>query len=41
MAHRKRPVLRCGVEHRWDEVNAADFETFNEYIGKLLVGIGR
>lgn len=24
-----------------NEVDAADFETFNGYIGKVLVGIGR
>jgi hypothetical protein len=36
MAHRKRPVLRCGVGHRRGEVDAADFETFNGYIGKVL-----
>ncbi len=41
MAHRKRPVLGCGIGHRRDEEDAADFETFNGFIGKVLVGIGR
>ena len=41
MAHRKRPVLGCGIEHRRDEVDAADFETFNGYIEKVPVCIGR
>jgi hypothetical protein len=39
MAHRKRPVLRCGVGHRRGGVDAAIFETFNGYIGKLLLAM--
>ena len=39
MAHRKRPVLRYGVGHRRGEVDAAAFETFNGYIGKVLMAM--
>ena len=39
MAHRKRPVLRSGVGHRRGGMDAARFEMFNGYIGKLLLAV--